>query len=174
MSNNSPLSSAYLKVIKSRFRYIKRMAEKTFEQLDDEALLWFPNDNSNSIATIVKHISGNMVARWTDFLNSDGENNRDRDSEFEHTLLTRDEMYEVWNNGWNVFFKALDTIEEKHLLQIIAIRGETHTVIESLERHMYHYSYHIGQIVYIAKQLNSGSWRSLSIPKKVKNEERIL
>jgi hypothetical protein len=167
MSNNQSVASEYLRVIKARFKSMKNIAEKTFEQLDDQDLFWFPNDNSNSIAVIVKHMSGNMVSRWTDFFHSDGEKPyRDRDSEFENTISSREELYEVWNKGWDVFLKALDTIKEEHLLQVIYIRSEPHTVIEAIERQMYHYSYHIGQIVYITKQIKSDNWKSLTIPKK--------
>ncbi|GMB08772.1 uncharacterized protein DUF1572 [Thermolongibacillus altinsuensis] len=168
MSNNQSVASEYLRVVKARFEDMKKTAEKTFEQLDDQHLFWFPNDHSNSIAVIVKHMSGNMVSRWTDFLHSDGEKPyRDRDGEFENTISSREELYEVWNKGWDVFLKALESLKEEHLLQIIYIRSEPHTVIEAIERQMYHYSYHIGQIVYIAKQLKSSNWKSLTIPKKI-------
>ncbi|WP_219619910.1 MULTISPECIES: DUF1572 family protein [Bacillus] len=161
------ISSEYLRVIKLQFQEMKKTTEKTFEQLDDEAFFWYPNDDSNSIAVIVKHVSGNMVSRWTDFLHSDGEKpDRDRDGEFENTISNREQLYEVWDRGWNVFFHALATLNEEHLLKNIVIRNEPHSVIEAIERQMYHYSYHIGQIVYIAKQLKGESWRSLTIPRK--------
>lgn len=173
MSNtHNEISSEYLRVIKLRFKEMKSTAEKTFEQLDDKMLFWFPNENSNSIAVIVKHMSGNMVSRWTDFLISDGEKpSRDRDEEFEQTISNRNELYEVWNKGWNVFFNALDYIEEEHLLSEIFIRNEPHTLIAAIERQMYHYSYHTGQIVYIAKQLKSDDWTSLTIPKRVNKKD---
>ncbi|MDP4170515.1 MAG: DUF1572 family protein [Bacillota bacterium] len=172
MSNTrNDISTEYLRVIKLRFNEMKSTVEKTFEQLDEEMLFWFPNDNSNSIAVIVKHMSGNMVSRWTDFLDSDGEkHDRDRDAEFENTILNRKELYDVWNNGWNVFLSALEFIEEEHLLSKIFIRNEPHTLIEAIERQMYHYSYHIGQIVYIAKLLKSDGWTSLTIPKRINKE----
>ncbi|MBS4193071.1 DUF1572 family protein [Bacillus sp. FJAT-49705] len=166
-NTHNEISSEYLRVIKLRFREMKNTAEKTFEQLDEEMLFWFPNDNSNSISIIVKHMSGNMVSRWTDFLNSDGEKpDRDRDGEFEHTISNRNELYEVWEKGWNVFLNALESIEEEQLLRKIFIRNEPHTLIEAIERQMYHYSYHVGQIIYIAKQLKSEGWTSLTIPHK--------
>lgn len=167
MSNND-ISSEYLRVIKSRAKEMKSTAEKTFEQLDEEKLFWLPNDSSNSIAILVKHMSGSMVSRWTDFLTSDGEkSDRDRDGEFENTISNRNELYEIWNKGWDVFFIALDSIEGEQLLQKVFIRNEPLTVIEAIERQMYHYAYHIGQIVYIAKQLKSDGWTSLTIPKRV-------
>jgi hypothetical protein len=169
-SNEKAVSTEYLKVIKSWFISMKDTAEKTFEQLDDQHLFWYPNENSNSIAVIVKHMSGNMISRWTDFLHSDGEKPyRDRDGEFEHTISSRKELYEVWNKGWDVFFKAIDSLTEEHLLHVIYIRKEPHTVIEAIERQMYHYSYHIGQIVYIAKLLKSDQWRCLTIPRNKKS-----
>lgn len=156
----------YLRVIKIRSEEMKSSVEKTFKQLDEEMLFWFPNENSNSIAVIVKHMSGSMISRWTDLLTSDGEKtDRDRDGEFENTISNQNELYEVWNKGWDVFFFALDSIEGDHLLQKIFIRNQPLTVIDAIERQMYHYAYHTGQIVYIAKQLKSDGWTTLTIPK---------
>ncbi|MBS4177453.1 DUF1572 family protein [Lederbergia citrea] len=169
MSKTNNIALEYLRVIQLRFQDMKRTAEKTFDQLNDEGLFWFPNENSNSIAVIVKHMSGNMISRWTDFLHSDGEKpDRDRDGEFENTISSREELYEVWNKGWDVFFNTLNTLTEEQLSQEVLIRSESHSVIEAIERQMYHYSYHTGQIVYIAKQLKDNGWESLTIPKKVK------
>jgi hypothetical protein len=159
----------YLKVIKARFEEMKSIAEKTFEQLNEESLFWKPHDNSNSIAVIMKHMSGHMVSRWTNVLISDGEKPfRDRDGEFEHSIFTREELYEMWNKGWNVFINELDSLKEEDLLREIFISNKSLTVIEAIEKSMYHYSYHIGQIVYIGKQLKSIDWKSLTIPKKIK------
>lgn len=171
MSQNG-IGSEYVRVIKLRSKEMKSLAEKTFEQLDEEKLFWFPNDSSNSIAILVKHMSGSMVSRWTDFLISDGEKiDRDRDGEFEDTISNRTELYEVWNKGWDVFFLALDSIESDQLLLEIYIRNVPHTVIEAIERQMYHYAYHTGQIVYIAKQLMSDDWTSLTIPKRANKKD---
>ena len=150
---------------------MKYTADQAMEQLDEEMLFWSPNEQSNSIATIVKHMSGNMVSRWTDFLYTDGEKpTRDRDAEFESAITSRKELIEVWEKGWNVLLYSLHAIKKEHLLRDIFIRKEPHTLIEALERQLYHYSYHIGQIVYIAKLLKGDAWESLTIPKRVKGE----
>lgn len=159
----------YLKVIRARFEEMKSIGEKTLEQLNKESFYWVPNENSNSIAVIVKHMSGHMVSRWTDFLFSDGEKPfRDRDEEFENSIFTSEELYEIWNKGWDVLINELDSLNEEHLLQEIYISNNPLTVIEAIEKSMYHYSYHIGQIVYIGKQIKSVDWKGLTIPKKIK------
>ncbi len=159
----------YLKVIRARFEEMKSIGEKTLEQLNKESFYWVPNENSNSIAVIVKHMSGHMVSRWTVFLFSDGEKPfRDRDEEFENSIFTSEELYEIWNKGWDVLINELDSLNEEHLLQEIYNSNNPLTVIEAIEKSMYHYSYHIGQIVYIGKQIKSVDWKSLTIPKKIK------
>lgn len=161
------VSSEYLRVVRASFKEMKTLAEKAFEQLDENELFWFPNDDSNSIAVIVQHMGGNMVSRWTDFVDTDGEKpNRNRDSEFERYISNRTELYERWNKGWTVFLEALDSIHEDDLVRVIKIRNEPHSILQAIERQMFHYSTHIGQIIYIAKQLKSTNWVSLSIPKK--------
>lgn len=144
----------------------RSLGEKTFSQLRDEDLFWQFNDDSNSIAMIVKHMSGNMISRWTDFLTTDGEKDwRDRDSEFVNDLASRREVLERWDAGWNCFLKALHQLTDDDLGRIVRIRGERHTVMEAINRQLAHYAYHIGQIVYIGKMLAVGGWRTLSIPK---------
>jgi Protein of unknown function (DUF1572) len=161
------ISSEYMRSVKSRFADAKNYAEKTFDQLEEDQLFWYPNEDSNSIAVIVKHMSGNMISRWTDIFNSDGEKpDRNRNGEFENTITTRSEMHDVWNKGWQAFFEALDNLKEEDLLREIYIRNEAHSVMDAIERQMYHYSYHIGQIVYIAKMLKSDEWQTLTIPRK--------
>ncbi|MFJ7859357.1 DUF1572 family protein [Peribacillus sp. NPDC097206] len=169
MSND--VSSEYIRVFKWRFKDMKYTADKAMEQLDEEMLFWSPNEQSNSIAIIVKHMSGNMVSRWTDFLYTDGEKpSRDLEAEFEPAITSRKELIEVWEKGWNVLLYSLHAIKKEHLLRDIFIRKEPHTLIEALERQLYHYSYHIGQIVYIAKLQKGDAWESLTIPKRVKGE----
>ncbi|WNB91188.1 DUF1572 family protein [Bacillus sp. NEB1478] len=166
-SSQTEIMSEYLRSVKSRFQDAKDYAEKTFLQLEDEHLVWYPNEDSNSIAVIVKHMSGNMVSRWTDIFETDGEKpERNRDGEFVNTIRNREELFEVWNKGWDVFFQTLDSLREEDLLRQIFIRNETHTVMDAIDRQMYHYSYHIGQIVYIAKMLKSDQWKTLTIPRK--------
>ncbi|MGX6445761.1 DinB family protein [Neobacillus sp. K501] len=160
------LGSQYLITVIQRFEDAKGTAEKAIEQLTDSELFWAPNEESNSIAVIVKHMSGNMVSRWTDFLTTDGEKpDRNRDDEFVGDLKTKEQVIERWEMGWGTFLKALKGMEDKHLLNTITIRNEPHSVLEAIERQMYHYSYHIGQIIYIAKMLKSSDWKSLTIPR---------
>ncbi|OWK97843.1 hypothetical protein AP75_09355 [Kaistella haifensis DSM 19056] len=147
-----------------RFQYYKELGDKTFEQLNEQEILWQYNEESNSIATIVKHLSGNMISRWTNFLTEDGEKDwRNRDSEFENSVKTKTETLELWEKGWKILFNALDQINEENLHQTIFIRGEKQSVADAVLRQLAHYPYHIGQIVYIAKMLKNENWKTLSI-----------
>lgn len=150
-----------------QFQYYKQLGEKTFSQLSEQDLYWQYNENSNSIAIIVNHLSGNMLSRWTDFLTTDGEKEwRNRDEEFEAQIQSKDELLEKWERGWNCLFEALKHIKkDEDLEQVIYIRNEGHTVIEAINRQLAHYPYHIGQIVFIGKMLKDAEWNSLSIPK---------
>ncbi|MGV0920089.1 DUF1572 domain-containing protein [Empedobacter falsenii] len=150
-----------------QFQYYKQLGEKTFSQLTDEELFWQYNENSNSIAIIVNHLSGNMLSRWTDFLTTDGEKEwRNRDEEFEDTIKTKQQLLEKWEKGWKCLFNALAQIKtDEDLEQIIYIRNEGHTVIEAINRQLAHYPYHVGQIVFIGKLIKDNEWNSLSIPK---------
>jgi hypothetical protein len=140
--------------------------KKAMDQLEPEQLFTAINEDTNSIAAIVKHISGNMLSRWTDFLTSDGEKEwRNRDAEFENDLQSKEEVLEIWNKGWNCLENALESLKPEQLSDIIYIRNEGHTVIEAINRQLAHYPYHVGQIVFYAKQLKKSSWESLSIPK---------
>ena len=164
MSND--ISSEYIRVFKVRFKDMKYTADKAMEQLSEEMLFWSPNGQSKSIANIVKQMSENMVSRWTDFLHTDGEKkSRHRDAETEPDITSRKELVEVWEKGWDVLLYSLHAIKKEHLLRDILIRKEPHTLIEALERQMYHYSYHIGQIVYIANLQKGDAWNRLTIPK---------
>ncbi|HET6225485.1 MAG TPA: DUF1572 family protein [Bacteroidia bacterium] len=149
------------------FKNYKALAEKSFAQLDLESDFHFLLDEeSNSIALLIKHISGNMISRWTDFLTTDGEKpNRNRDEEFIDRKETRAQLMEKWDTGWNVFFDTLNSLKEDDLLKKITIRQEELTVLQALTRQTAHYCYHIGQIVFLAKHLKGGNWKSLSIPK---------
>jgi hypothetical protein len=164
------MNTNYLQSVIKQFEYYKMLGEKTFAQLKDEQLFWQYNSDSNSIATIVKHLSGNMRSRWTDFLSSDGEKDwRNREAEFENDISSREEMLKIWNEGWSVFLEALRFIHAEDLDKTIYIRNQGHTVMEAVNRQLAHYPYHIGQIVYIGKML-SESWTSLSIPKGASRE----
>ena len=156
----------YLKVVRERFKSVKDLGDKTINQLSEEDIRWILNEESNSVAVIVKHLSGNMVSRWSDFLTSDGEKSyRNRDQEFENNISSKQELIAIWEKGWNILFNTLSDLGEQDLLKNIYIRSESHTVVDAIERQMAHYAYHLGQIVYIGKQLKDKDWKSLSIPK---------
>jgi len=157
---------SYLESAKKQFLYYKTLADKSFEQLQDDQLFIAVNENCNSIAVIVKHMSGNMLSRWTDFLTSDGEKEwRNRDDEFEDTYTSKSELIAAWEKGWSCFLNALDQLKAEQLSEIIYIRNEGHTVVEAINRQLAHYPYHVGQIVFYAKLLKNSEWDSLSIPK---------
>src|SRR5215471_19537416 len=160
------MTNDYLESVKKQFEYYKMLGDKTFSQLQDEKLFWQYNEDSNSIAIIVKHLWGNMLSRWTDFLTSDGEKGwRDRDAEFENDMKSREELIGKWNEGWTCLFKAINSLTTDDLGKIIYIRNQGHTVTEAINRQLAHYPYHIGQIVFLGKMLAEKGWTSLSIPK---------
>ncbi len=163
-------TNSFLESVKKQFLYYKTLGEKAMNQLEAEQLFISINEDTNSVATIVKHLSGNMLSRWTDFLTSDGEKEwRNRDAEFIETIKTKEELLAVWNQGWDCFLSTLNGLETEQLSQIIFIRNEGHTVIEAINRQLAHYPYHIGQIVFYAKMLKNSEWTSLSIPKNKSN-----
>lgn len=167
------IGNEYLKIVQERFKCVKNLGGKTISQLSEEDIHWKLNEASNSIAIIAKHLSGNMISRWTDFLTTDGEKStRNRDQEFEEDVTSKQEMIVSWEKGWNTLFDALNSLENQDLLKNVTIRGEKHTVLEAIERQMAHYAYHVGQIVYVGKQLKDESWKTLSIPKG-KSEEYL-
>lgn len=167
------LGKEYLRVVKERFTAIKELGDKTIIQLSEKDIQWSLNEASNSVAILVKHLSGNMISRWTDFLTTDGEKNyRNRDQEFEDAISSKQQLITVWEQGWNTLLDTLNELQDKDLVKSITIRGESHTVLEAIERQVAHYAYHIGQIVYIGKQVKADDWESLSIPKG-KSEEYL-
>ncbi|HEX8677807.1 MAG TPA: DUF1572 family protein [Segetibacter sp.] len=160
------MTNDYLESVKKQFEYYKMLGEKTFVQLSDDKLFWQYNQDSNSIVMIVKHLWGNMLSRWTDFLNTDGEKEwRDRDAEFENDIKTRQELTDKWNEGWMCLFNAINSLTLKDLEKINYIRNQGHTVTEAINRQLAHYPYHVGQIVFLGKMLAENGWSSLSIPK---------
>lgn len=160
------IGNVYLRVVIERFKSVKTLGDKTIELLSEKDIHWTYNQESNSVAVIVKHLSGNMISRWTDFLTSDGEKeNRNRDEEFIDDISSKSELMRVWEKGWNVLIDTLTGLKEEDLLKTIKIRGEKHFVLEAIERQMTHYAYHVGQIVYIGKQLKDSEWKTLSIPR---------
>ena len=159
------MENSYLESAIKQFMYYKMLGEKTFDQISEEQLFWQPSPDSNSIATIVKHLAGNMLSRWTELLTSDGEKPwRNREGEFENDLGSRVEMFSLWEQGWKVMLDTLISLSDQDLNRIVYIRNQGHTVMEAINRQLAHYPYHVGQIVYIGKMLAS-NWQSLSIPK---------
>ncbi len=160
------MAGSYLESTRKQFEYYKLLGDKTFAQLSDEQLYWQYNADSNSVAIIVKHLWGNMLSRWTDFLTTDGEKEwRNRDAEFETEDKTRAALLAKWNEGWSCLFNALNQLSEADLEKIIYIRNQGHTVMEAINRQLAHYPYHVGQIVFLGKMLCGEKWQSLSIPK---------
>ncbi|MCI4670861.1 MAG: DUF1572 domain-containing protein [Bacteroidia bacterium] len=156
----------YLDSTRKQFEYYKTIAEKAMAQVDDEGFFWQYNAESNSIAIIVKHLWGNMMSRFTDFLTSDGEKEwRERDEEFEWRKESREDLMKKWEEGWAKVFEALDSVNHDNFATTIYIRNMGHTVLEAMNRQTNHYAYHIGQIIYLARMLKANDWASLSIPK---------
>ena len=160
------MNDDYLLSVSKQFEYYKMLGDKTISQLSEDQLFWQYNSESNSVAIIVKHLWGNMLSRWTDFLTSDGEKEwRKRDAEFENDIKTKDELLNKWNEGWKCLFDAINPLHEEDLEKIIYIRNQGHTVVEAINRQLAHYSYHVGQIVFQGKMIAGENWTSLSIPK---------
>jgi hypothetical protein len=148
------------------FRYYKKLAEGAMEQVDDAQLFAVLDAEMNSIAIIVKHMTGNMRSRWTDFLTTDGEKaDRNRDSEFTDPPPTRTALMQEWENGWNRVFEALEPLTDADLGRTVTIRGEPHSVMQAINRQLAHYPHHVGQIVLLAKHFGGERWRSLSVPR---------
>jgi hypothetical protein len=164
-------TTSYLDDARTLLRYYKKLGEGAIAQVTDEQLTAVLDREMNSIAIIVKHISGNMRSRWTDFLTSDGEKpNRNRDMEFEAAPETREALMALWDEGWACFQGALEALTDADLTRTVTIRGEAHSVMQAINRQLAHYPYHIGQIVLLAKHFQSDRWRSLSVPRHRSDE----
>ncbi|TAL43232.1 MAG: DUF1572 domain-containing protein [Chitinophagaceae bacterium] len=160
------LGKEYLDTVTRRVKYYKDLGEKTFEQLDDKDFHFQPSSESNSIAVIVQHITGNMLSRWTNFLTEDGEKEwRNRDDEFEIHQYSKQQVIDVWQKGWNCFLHALESLTEDDLLKTIYIRKEPLSVIDAINRQLAHYPYHIGQVLYTGRIIKDKDWKNLSVPK---------
>ena len=163
------LTTSYTKDSVDLFRYYKGLGERAMQQCPEEALFVALDDESNSIAIIVKHMVGNMRSRWTDFLTTDGEkSDRNRDSEFEEPPKNRAELMAMWERGWKMVFDALEPLTEADLARTVTIRTEPHSVMQAINRQISHYAYHAGQIVFLAKHFtekSGGSWTSLTMPR---------
>ena len=165
--NDQSIGEHYLEDALRTFRDYKKLAERAFEQIDDEDFFRTIDRESNSIAVNMKHLAGNMLSRWTDFLTTDGEKpERDRDMEF--VMLpqtTKAEMVAYWDKGWQCTFDAVQPLNPENLMRRVTIRGQDHTVVQAINRQLAHYAYHVGQIVYLAKHFKASDWQSLSVPK---------
>lgn len=162
---SASLGAVYLESVTFRFRGNKKLAEGGLRQLSDEQLTLAPAPASNSIAVLLQHLHGNMISRWTDFLTTDGEKpTRDRDAEFIlDASLTRKDRMERWEEGWRCLFDTLASLQPSDLEREVVIRGEKYSVLDAIERQVFHISYHVGQILYIAKLLKQEGWTYLSI-----------
>ncbi len=161
----------YIESATRLFRMYNQLGEKAIAQIDDKDLSWQQNEDSNSISNIVKHLWGNMLSRWTDFLTTDGEKPwRTRDAEFEPETYSRTELMKKWEEGWQCLFDALSNISDADLERIIYIRNDGLTVMDAINRQIAHYSYHVGQIVYISKLRSHAAWNSLSIPRNMSGD----
>jgi hypothetical protein len=173
MSMAFKFTASYLEDSLSLFRYYKNLAERAMMQVTDEQLFAVLDGEMNSIAITVKHMAGNMRSRWTDFLTSDGEKpDRNRDTEFEDPPATRQALMDLWEQGWQDLFGAVEPLSEPDLQRTITIRGEPHSVMQAINRQVAHYSYHCGQIVLLAKHFKHENWVSLSVPRGKSDEFR--
>lgn len=160
------LGIVFLSSAIKRFNEYKALGEKTFAQLTGEQMLRQPNEASNSIAVIIQHLHGNMRSRWTNFLTEDGEKSwRQRDAEFEVHSLAKEQLLNLWDEGWRVFLDALQSLSEDDLGKTVTIRSQPLLVVDAINRQLAHYSYHVGQIVYLGRWMKDAEWQSLSIPK---------
>ncbi|HTW44718.1 MAG TPA: DUF1572 domain-containing protein [Acidobacteriaceae bacterium] len=160
-------TTSYTEDARAIFHQYKKLGERAIAQVADSDLTRTLDPEMNCIAIIVKHMAGNMLSRWTDFLTADGEKPaRNRDSEFEEPPATRAELLALWERGWACLFSALDPLTDADLTRTITIRGEAHSVMQAINRQVAHYSYHCGQIVFLAKHLQSTNWKTLSVARK--------
>ena len=172
----SNVAMHYLEEARRQLRGHKRMGEGALAQLRDEEFFIALDPEANSVAILVKHLAGNMRSRFTDFLTTDGEKpDRFRDREFELTTATsRADVMKWWEEGWACVFAALDPLQPEDVMRTVTIRGEPHTVLQAVNRQIAHYAQHIGQIVFLAKHLRSGQWKTLSIPRGKSEEYKTV
>jgi uncharacterized protein DUF1572 len=170
-------TTSYLEDSLAVFRYYKKLAEGAMEQVTDEQLYAVLDAEMNSIAVVVKHMAGNMRSRWRDFLTSDGEKpDRRRDNEFVDPPPTRAALMQLWEEGWQYIFTALEPLTDADITRTVTIRGELHSVMQAINRQIAHYAYHCGQIVLLAKHFQHDRWKSLSIPRNKSTDfnKRVL
>ena len=167
------LTTSYIKDSLELFRFYKKLVERALAQCPDEGLFTALDEESNSIAVIVKHMAGNMRSRWKDFLTTDGEKpDRNRDTEFEAPPTTRIELMELWESGWKNVFDAIEPLSDADVSRTVMIRTEPHSVMQAINRQVAHYSYHLGQITFLAKHFaaKAGQWTAVTIPRKKSGE----
>ena len=161
------VEKVFLDIVTKRMLEYKALGDKTFDQVSGEDMNWQPNEASNSMAMIIQHMHGNMLSRWTNFLTEDGEKDwRKRDEEFEEQHLPKEQLLQLWEKGWETFLVAISDLTPADLLKTITIRLQPLTVMDAINRQIAHYSYHVGQIVYLGRWIKNKEWTSLSIPKK--------
>ena len=169
------MKNTSLESLSKEYNYYKFLGEKTIAQLSDAELNWVPNQESNSIAAIVKHLSGNMLSRWTNIFNEDGEKPwRNRDQEFINAAWDKETILKHWNKGWDCFFNSFNQMKSTDLNTLIYIRNQGHTVQEALNRQLAHYAYHVGQLVFLGKFIKNTDWQSLSIPRGTSKDYNAL
>jgi hypothetical protein len=171
------MSSLFVRTTIDELRKVKRLAEKSIEQLDDAALWVKLDPQANSVANLMRHMAGNMRSRWTDFRTTDGEKpNRQRDREFEDVTCTRAQLLKEWDDGWQIFFEALQSVTDADLQDTIYIREEPHSVQLAILRQVVHYAGHAYQILLLAKHFKGPEWQTLSIPRGQSEEfnQRML
>ena len=166
MSSEAIIQNYHEDAVKA-LRAYKKLAEKAIAQLKDEEFFVTLDEEANSVAVVMKHIAGNAISRWTDFLTSDGEKpDRNRDMEFViGAQTTKDDVLAYWERGWKCVFDAIEPLTPEDFKKTVLIRGEVHTIVQAINRQLMHYAYHIGQIVFLAKHFRSAEWTSLSIPR---------
>jgi len=161
------ITREYLKDAIGSFKAYKKLADKAIEQVSDHELFVTLDEEANSIAVVMKHMAGNMLSRWTNFLTSDGEKpDRNRDMEFViEEGTTKQSVLDYWERGWQAVFAAVEPLQPHDFEKTVNIRGEAHTIVQAINRQMTHYAYHVGQIVFLAKHFRSSEWKSLSVPR---------
>ena len=170
------IGTEFLASAVSRFAEQKSLGDRTFAQLTGEEMLKQPNEVSNSIAVIIQHLNGNMLSRRTTFLSEDGEKAwRKRDDEFEHSTRTKEQLLQLWEEGWSTLQGSPHLLQQDDLLRTITIRTQPLLVIDAINRQLSHYAQHVGQIVYLGRWIKGNNWNSLSIPRAGSQEfnERI-
>ena len=155
-----------LQSVLKEFRDYKTLGDKTFAQLEEKDFHFQPNLECNSIATLIQHLHGNMLSRWTNFLTEDGEKEwRKRDDEFEVHSFSKEKLIQLWEEGWKLVFDTIGSLKEDDLNKTIYIRSKPHSVIAAINRQLTHYASHVGQIILLGKIIKAADWQTLSIPK---------